>query len=131
MRTSGGDIKILKCQRRVSRDWKGVYFPAETDSSNISVGAERIRRMRNREKILEELCDCRFPGRLFVTAPTNHRQHPGRTWAPLLAYARQCLLVTDVYTMYQIPKLYRIALSSFAFRVRISSSVLLQSSRSR
>ncbi|MDD7131347.1 MAG: hypothetical protein PUI14_06500 [Firmicutes bacterium] len=34
---------------------KGVYFPAETDSSNISVGAERIRRMRNREKILEEL----------------------------------------------------------------------------
>ena len=34
---------------------KGVYFPAETDSSNISVGAERIHRMRNREKILEEL----------------------------------------------------------------------------
>ena len=34
---------------------KGVYFPAETDSSNISVGAERIRRMRKREKILEEL----------------------------------------------------------------------------
>lgn len=34
---------------------KGVYFLAETDSSNISVGAERIRRMRNREKILEEL----------------------------------------------------------------------------
>ena len=40
---------------------------------------------------------------LFVTAPTNHRQHPGRTWAPLLAYARQCLLATDVYVMYQIP----------------------------
>ena len=34
---------------------KGVYFPAETDSSNISIGAERIRRMRKREKILEEL----------------------------------------------------------------------------
>ena len=34
---------------------KGVYFPAETDSNNISVGAERIRRMRKREKILEEL----------------------------------------------------------------------------
>lgn len=34
---------------------KGVYFPAETDSSNISVGAERIRRMRKRERILEEL----------------------------------------------------------------------------
>ena len=82
---------------------KGVYFPNEADSSNISVGAERIRRMRNREKILEELCDCRFPGRLFVTAPTNHRQHPGRTWAPLLAYARQCLLAIDVYVMYQIP----------------------------
>ena len=34
---------------------KGVYFPAETDSNNLSVGAERIRRMRKREKILEEL----------------------------------------------------------------------------
>ena len=34
---------------------KGVYFPTETDSNNISVGAERIRRMRKREKILEEL----------------------------------------------------------------------------
>ena len=34
---------------------KGVYFPAETDSSTISLGAERIRRMRKREKILEEL----------------------------------------------------------------------------
>ena len=34
---------------------RGVYFPAETDSSNISIGAERIRRMRKREKILEEL----------------------------------------------------------------------------
>lgn len=34
---------------------KGVYFPTETDSSNISVGAERIRRMRKRKKILKEL----------------------------------------------------------------------------
>ena len=34
---------------------KGVYFPAETDNKNLSVGAERIRRMRKREKILEEL----------------------------------------------------------------------------
>ena len=34
---------------------KGVYFPAETDSNNLSVGAERIRRKRKREKILEEL----------------------------------------------------------------------------
>lgn len=34
---------------------KGVYFPAETDSSNISVGAERIRRMRKRNEVLEEL----------------------------------------------------------------------------
>lgn len=34
---------------------KGVYFPAETDSNNLSVGAECIRRMRKREKILEEL----------------------------------------------------------------------------
>lgn len=34
---------------------KGVYFPAETDINNISVGAERIRRMRKRNKVLEEL----------------------------------------------------------------------------
>lgn len=34
---------------------KGVYFPAETDSNNFSVGAERIRRMRKRNKVLEEL----------------------------------------------------------------------------
>lgn len=34
---------------------KGVYFPAETDSSNISVGAERIRGMRKRENALEKL----------------------------------------------------------------------------
>ena len=34
---------------------KGVYFPAETDSNNLSVGAERIRRMRKRNEILEKL----------------------------------------------------------------------------
>lgn len=34
---------------------KGVYFPAETDSRNLSVGAERIRRMRRWKKALEEL----------------------------------------------------------------------------
>lgn len=34
---------------------KGVYFPAETDSNNLSVGAERIRRMRKRNKVLEDL----------------------------------------------------------------------------
>lgn len=34
---------------------KGVYFPAETDNSNISVGAERIRRMRKRNKIIERV----------------------------------------------------------------------------
>lgn len=34
---------------------KGVYFPAETDNKNLSVGAERIRRMRKRNKVLEEL----------------------------------------------------------------------------
>ena len=27
---------------------KGVYFPVETDSNNISIGAERIRRLRLR-----------------------------------------------------------------------------------
>lgn len=34
---------------------KGVYFPAETDSNNLSVGAERIRRMWKRNEILEKL----------------------------------------------------------------------------
>ena len=34
---------------------KGVYFPAETDSANLSVGAERIRRMRKRDKIIEKV----------------------------------------------------------------------------
>ena len=34
---------------------KGVYFPAETDSNNLSVGAERVRRMRKRNKIIERV----------------------------------------------------------------------------
>ena len=34
---------------------KGVYFPQETDSNNLSVGAERIRRMRKRNKIIEKV----------------------------------------------------------------------------
>lgn len=34
---------------------KGVYFPAETDSKKLSVGAERIRRMRKRERIIERI----------------------------------------------------------------------------
>lgn len=34
---------------------KGVYFPQETDSANLSVGAERVHRMRKRNKVLEEL----------------------------------------------------------------------------
>ena len=34
---------------------KGVYFPQETDSANLRVGAERVRRMRKRKKVLEEL----------------------------------------------------------------------------
>lgn len=34
---------------------KGVYFPQETDSDKLSLGAERIRKMRKRKKALEEL----------------------------------------------------------------------------
>lgn len=34
---------------------KGVYFPVETDSKNLSVGAERVRRMRKRKSVLENL----------------------------------------------------------------------------
>lgn len=34
---------------------KGVYSHQDADSENLSVGAERIRRMRKRKKVLEEL----------------------------------------------------------------------------
>lgn len=34
---------------------KGVYFPKETDSDNLSFGSERIRKMRKRKKALEKL----------------------------------------------------------------------------
>ena len=34
---------------------KCVYFPDETDSNNLSVGAERIRRMRKRKKMIERV----------------------------------------------------------------------------
>lgn len=34
---------------------KGVYLSAETDSNHLSVGAQRIRRMRIRNKVLERL----------------------------------------------------------------------------
>ena len=34
---------------------KGVYFPQETDSANLSVGVERVRRMRKRKSVLENL----------------------------------------------------------------------------
>ena len=36
---------------------KGVYFPAEESAEKISVGAERIRRMRKRKRVLEELLE--------------------------------------------------------------------------
>lgn len=34
---------------------KGVYFPQETDRANLSAGAERVRRMRKRKRVLENL----------------------------------------------------------------------------
>lgn len=36
---------------------KGLYFPEDTDSKNLSVSAERIRRMRKRRKVLEKLLE--------------------------------------------------------------------------
>lgn len=33
---------------------KGVYFPQETDSDNLSVGAERIRKMRKRKSAMQK-----------------------------------------------------------------------------
>lgn len=33
---------------------KGVYFPQDTDSDNLSIGAERIRKMRKRKTALEK-----------------------------------------------------------------------------
>ena len=35
--------------------WSRDYIPDETDSNNFSVGAERIRRMRKRKKIIERV----------------------------------------------------------------------------
>ena len=34
---------------------KSVYFSQETDCTNLSVGAERVRRMRKRKSVLENL----------------------------------------------------------------------------
>ena len=34
---------------------KGVYFPQETDRANLSAGAERVRRMRKRKRVLDNL----------------------------------------------------------------------------
>lgn len=72
---------------------KGVYFPKDCDKKQISVGAERIRRMRQRNKIVEELqenldeghlwnCILAFQGYRFKTfsgLPFTYEVHRGRS----------------------------------------------------
>ena len=62
---------------------KGVYFPVETDSNNISIGAERIRRMRKREKVLEELRTEQSEEALW-TAVIEFRGYKFRTYSGLV-----------------------------------------------
>ena len=62
---------------------KGVYFPAETDSSNISVGAERIRRMRKRNKVLETLLNEQSEEALW-TAMIEFQGYKFRTYSGLV-----------------------------------------------
>ena len=62
---------------------KGVYFPAETDSSNISVGAERIRRMRKRNKVLETLLNEQSVEALW-TAVIEFQGYKFRTYSGLV-----------------------------------------------
>ena len=62
---------------------KGVYFPAETDSSNISVGAERIRRMRKRNKVLETLLNEQSEEALW-TAVIAFQGYKFRTYSGLV-----------------------------------------------
>ena len=62
---------------------KGVYFPDETDSSNISVGAERIRRMRKRNKVLETLLNEQSEEALW-TAMIEFQGYKFRTYSGLV-----------------------------------------------
>ena len=60
-----------------------MYFPAETDSSNISVGAERIRRMRKRNKVLETLLNEQSVEALW-TAVIEFQGYKFRTYSGLV-----------------------------------------------
>lgn len=62
---------------------KGVYFPQKTDSDNLSVGAERIRRMRGRKKVLEELKIERSEESLWK-AVIEFRSYKFRTYSGLV-----------------------------------------------
>ena len=62
---------------------KGVYFPAETDSKNLSVGAERIRRMRKRNKVLETLWNEQSEEALWA-AVIEFRGYKFRTYSGLV-----------------------------------------------
>ena len=62
---------------------KGVYFPAETDNKNLSVGAERIRRMRKRNKVLETLLNEQSEEALW-TAMIEFQGYKFRTYSGLV-----------------------------------------------
>ena len=62
---------------------KGVYFPVETDGKNLSVGAERIRRMRKRNKVLETLLNEQSEEALW-TAMIEFQGYKFRTYSGLV-----------------------------------------------
>ena len=62
---------------------KGVYFSAETDNKNLSVGAERIRRMRKRNKVLETLLNEQSEEALW-TAVIEFQGYKFRTYSGLV-----------------------------------------------
>ena len=62
---------------------KGVYFPAKTDNKNLSVGAERIRRMRKRNKVLETLLNEQSEEALW-TAMIEFQGYKFRTYSGLV-----------------------------------------------
>lgn len=76
---------------------KGVYFPAEMDSNNLSVGAERIRRMRKRNKVLEEL-GTEWSEEVLWAAVIEFQGYKFRTYSGLVFSYRLKKVRGDAYT---------------------------------
>lgn len=62
---------------------KGLYFSDETDSMNLSVGAERMRRMRKRKKVLENLLT-EWSEEALWAAVVEFQEYKFRTYSGLI-----------------------------------------------